>query len=101
MTEIEIGTAVEVFDREQHSVRVESRPVVTNPKKLTAARLEKVEQIQRRMVEIVALLGDLTEEEENGWIPGSPQTGSTRVEPLRKITGEIASGVETLENLYS
>jgi len=97
MTKIYDREADEQAVAEEHSVRVNAKPG-----KLTAARLAKVEEIQGRMGQVAAMLADLTDEEENGWVAGNPQTGVTvRVEPLRKLTAEVMAGIEALETLYS
>jgi hypothetical protein len=85
-----------VYDIEAHR---EDPPTGT---KLTAARLAEVEEIQKQMRAVTIRLARLAEEENNGWVPGSPQTERThRVEPISGLVGEVEAGIALLERLYS
>jgi len=93
-----------------HSTAVERRdePVVelvasrTGPKKITADRLRRVENLQAQLTECAVASEQLAEEELNGWVVGNPQTQvSARAEPLQDLAMKLYQAVEALEALYS
>lgn len=70
--------------------------------KLTASRLERVEEAQETLALAADQIDGLVVDETQRWEPGRPQSERThRVEPLRKLRQQVEAIHDEIGRLYS